>query len=208
MRPDVAIFFEFVRRKLFCLAFSEHETADRPPEQPTIEMGENMTSMTKIIPGLAIVIAGSAMLVASVAMARGPGGEINFAEIDADSNGEISIQEFQDHKLNRIKAIDTNGDGILSEEELMAAHDRQNAKRTAKRLQKLMERADANEDGQLSVEELAAMSGKRGGGDNGFPRGLDANEDGVVTEEELSAAMEKRGDRRGKGKDKDGDSDS
>ena len=59
------------------------------------------------------MIAGSAMLVASVAMARGPGGEIKFAEIDADSNGEISIQEFQDHKLNRIKAIDTNGDGNI-----------------------------------------------------------------------------------------------
>ena len=73
------------------------------------------------------------------------------------------------------------------------------ADHVAERFEKMLDRADANDDGRLSVEELAEMAeGRRARLDEtGFPRGWDADGDGVVSQEEFETAMETHKSRRG-----------
>lgn len=45
-----------------------------------------------------------------------------FDKIDADKSGGISLEEFQAKSAERFKAMDTNNDGILTKDEMDAAH--------------------------------------------------------------------------------------
>ncbi len=170
---------------------------------------EKVTKMTmtprKTASIVTVLLAGSAMLVASAAMARGPmGGGADFATLDADENGEISASEFEAYKTSMIAAIDTNEDGYITQDELEAMREARKAESDSDRFAKLVERLDTDGDGQISLEEFAAMGGKRGGDDGGIPRGLDADQSGGVSEDEFNDAQERRaerGDRGGHGHD-------
>jgi Ca2+-binding EF-hand superfamily protein len=110
----------------------------------------------------------------------------------------------------KLKAADTNGDGMISREEAKALP----------RLAKHFDAIDANKDGKLSADELSASREKRRGegwkkldtnGDGKISKAeaqanaprlaenfdqLDANKDGFVTPEEMKAAH--AGSRKGK----------
>lgn len=45
-----------------------------------------------------------------------------FADNDADKSGALTVEEVVEEKLADFKAIDTNGDGFLSLEELNVAY--------------------------------------------------------------------------------------
>ena len=103
---------------------------------------------------------------------------------DANKDGQISKDEFQgpDRLFER---LDANSDGVLTEAEaqevpgwLREGEGRMRAGHAdpAERWKGMLERWDANKDGQISKEEFQ-------GSDNAFDR-LDANSDGVLTEAE------------------------
>ena len=86
--------------------------------------------------------------------------------------------------MERLKAADTNGDGLISRAEAAALP----------RLAERFDQLDANRDGQVSVEELKAARGKHRG-HGGMVKHLDADGDGKVSKAEALTAAEKRFDR-------------
>jgi hypothetical protein len=83
----------------------------------------------------------------------------------------------------RLKAADTNGDGLVSKAEAAALP----------RLAAHFDAIDANKDGQLSPDELRAAHAARGKGDKGgmFAR-TDADNDGRVSQQEFVAKATER----------------
>ncbi len=111
---------------------------------------------------------------------------------DANGDGQITKDEFEgpEHLFTR---MDASGDGAISEGELRAAPTGQRGamgrRDPAARWKALLERWDANKDGQLARAEFQ-------GHDELFDM-LDANGDGVITEEEhnqVAAQGRERGD--------------
>ena len=111
----------------------------------------------------------------------------DFATLDADGNGALTLEELQAQGAARFAAADTNGDGGLSAEELTAQADQRRAERTAK----MIEQHDENGDGLLQAEEMGPKGDRM---EKMFDR-MDANDDGTVDADEFAAA----GDRMGRG---------
>lgn len=125
--------------------------------------------------------------VAAMAREKGP----DFATLDADGNGEISLTELQARGEARFGEADTDGDGFLTAAELEAA----GQQRAADRAARMIERMDANEDGKLSLDE---MKESRRDPARFFDR-IDADNSGGISEaefEEARAKMAKRGGKR------------
>lgn len=107
---------------------------------------------------------------------------------DADNDGQISQEEFQGPE-QVFKILDRDGDGVITEEEGKQGGERRGGMRAepAERWKMLLERWDADGDGQLSREEFQ-------GPDQVFDV-LDADGDGVITQEEHAQAQQRRGQR-------------
>ena len=91
--------------------------------------------------------------------------------------------------IERLKAADTNADGLISRSEAAALP----------RLAERFDEIDANKDGQVSFEELRAARGHRHGGH--FKR-MDTDNDGKVSRAEALSAAEaafNRADANGDG---------
>lgn len=132
-----------------------------------------------------------AILVGGLSLsAAAQGGRANFETLDTNSDGQITRAELEARGADRFAAADTNGDGALSLAELETAQATQAKDRAARMLSRL----DANEDGQLSQDELGKMR-KRGG--RMFER-ADADSDGVITKAEFDAMKAKHGKRHNK----------
>lgn len=165
----------------------------------------------KILLGTISAVALGAVVLGSVvpAAARGFGdghgpragmGFPSFAELDANADGALSMDELQAPLAERFAAIDGNGDGALSPEEMQAMRpmgkDGMRSPRGMKRgavtpemrqarAEAIMERMDADGDGLLSLDELAAEPNA----DRIFER-IDADGDGTISKEEFDAAAE------------------
>ncbi len=129
---------------------------------------------------------------------RGGGGMLDFDAIDANANGAISKAEIKAHGLSRAQKMDTNNDGNLSEDELKASFEEngkegKRAKRMERRIGKMLERADANDDGVLSIAE---MTGHREARLDKMFEKLDADSNGELSKDELENARGKRKSKR------------
>lgn len=87
----------------------------------------------------------------------GPMGMAAFAQIDTNGDKLLSPDEIRAYVAGQIKGLDANNDGFLTADEIAAkmtqlAHDRILARATA-----MVARVDKNADGKVSVDELAAM---------------------------------------------------
>ncbi|MFZ1469176.1 MAG: EF-hand domain-containing protein [Paracoccaceae bacterium] len=120
----------------------------------------------------------------------------HFDEMDADKDGKVTKAEVQAYRDARFAVADTDKNGSLSADELSAMQMTQMQARLAQRSKKMIDRLDANADGQLSAEEFATM-GKR---QSMFDR-VDADNDGVISKDEV----QKMGDRGGKNRKGDKD---
>ena len=81
--------------------------------------------------------------------------------------------------LERLKAADTDGNGMISRDEAKALP----------RLLKNFDAIDANHDGQVTMEEMHAFhAAHRGAHRGGFLAKLDADKDGRISREEANAA--------------------
>ena len=97
--------------------------------------------------------------------------------------GSMTMDQFLARQIERIMAVDSDGDGRVSKAEMAAAA------RGRRDPSLLFDRMDANHDGYLDTAEIKAVLTRR------FQR-MDANGDGVVTAEERMAARPAQG-RRG-----------
>lgn len=128
---------------------------------------------------------------------------LSIEEMDTNGDQMISKEEIAAHAKSRFDTVDTNGDGKLSTEEMAANAKKEITKRMEKRHAKILKRLDEDGDGLLSFEEMQAKRQERG--NKMFDR-LDENEDGMLSAEELEK-MKQKGKRHGK-KNKHEDNDS
>ncbi len=120
---------------------------------------------------------------------RGP--RIDFEEVDANQDGKITQEELQAHAAARFAAADTDGNGTLSVEEMIARAEAQRAERMMRGAERMIERMDQNGDGVLSAAEMGPRDEGRI-----FAR-LDADEDGAISREEMDNARERFREGRG-----------
>ena len=103
---------------------------------------------------IAVILGTASIVTTGAVLAKGgPGGHgprMSFEEIDADGNGEVTQAEMDAMKAARFAASDTDGDGVLSLEELTA----QGVKGVAERTEKMLAQRDTNGDGVLSPDEM------------------------------------------------------
>ena len=125
-------------------------------------------------------------------MAQAKGGQgprVTFEELDVDSNGSVTEAEMQAHRAARFTTADTDGDGSLSRAELEAQMTSGKESRMERRLDRMMDHLDADDNGALSQEELAEAGGERKG--KGFSR-LDKDGNGAVSKAEFDEMGKKR----------------
>lgn len=151
---------------------------------------------SKLIAAIAAAsVLGSATLVAASGDDHGhrKGPKFSIEEMDTNGDQMISKEEIAAHAKARFDQVDTNDDGKLSADEMAAHGEKEMTKRMKKRQAKMLKRMDADDDGMLSFDEMQAKQQKRL--DKMFSR-LDANEDGMLSAEELEK-MKRKGKRHG-----------
>lgn len=125
---------------------------------------------------------------------------------DADKSGDVSKAEFRAAAETRFAAMDQNGDGFVTKEEMEAAHAEMRARFEERRTERFAA-LDADGDGKVSLEEMNQAAEKRAAerGKDGLPERhaarmskffekADADGDGALTAEELQAAKSKKHD--------------
>ena len=123
---------------------------------------------------------------------RGNFAAFDFAAVDANKDGKITPDEIAAFRAAEAKAADTDGDGLMSAEELAVLHTKALQTRAAEMATRMIERQDSDGDGKLSGAEMTV----RPMGERMFER-LDTDKDGALSEAELAAAKERMADRRG-----------
>lgn len=93
--------------------------------------------------------------------------------MDRDGDGSLEVAELPERMQERLRAADTNSDGVLSAEEMTAHREAQRAAHFA--------RMDANSDGAVTQDEA-------GPGRWEHLTAADADRDGRITRQELDAA--------------------
>lgn len=116
------------------------------------------------------------------------GPAFDFAAIDADGDGKITQEELSAHRAAEIAALDADDDGFVTGEEMAARIRTQMQERMAERANRQLERFDADGDGKVAVAELP----EAGIGARMFAA-IDADGDGAVTEAEIEAARAELG---------------
>ncbi len=149
--------------------------------------------MTKPIVATGLVAALTALAFTAVASpekpgSRGPAGHsprLNFQAIDTDGDGRLTPDEVKAFRETRFREQDTDGDGKLSRDELIASMMKGAKARIERRVDRILGHRDKDSDGFISLEEAFAGPGA----DRMFKR-LDANGDGALTMEEIAAARQ------------------
>ncbi len=153
-----------------------------------------MSISKALILGMLIPVTLSAPLLAQDGEGRGP--RMVFEQADLNGDGQITLEEIEGAPAARFAQTDTDGNGALSRDELLAAR----MSNVARNVDRFLERADANDDGALSPEEMADARtegrGQRGSPERMFDM-LDADNDGIVTQAEFDDAADAFMDRRG-----------
>ena len=146
---------------------------------------------TKIL--MAVLLSGVVMTAGAVTAQTAPAEmpeRPDFATLDTDSDGALTMAELEARGNARFADADTDGDGALSAEELVAQHTANAEERVAR----MITRMDTNEDGILQMDELKPRGGARF--ERMFER-MDADKDGVLSEEEFAAVQDRMQERAG-----------
>jgi Ca2+-binding EF-hand superfamily protein len=103
--------------------------------------------------------------------------------LDADKNGDVTLEEFTKVANERFAKADTDKDGKLTVAEVAAEIEKMRAEQMAKRM---ISRFDANDDGVLTAEEAA-------NGQKKMFAMLDKNDDGKIVKDEFPQRMGRHG---------------
>ena len=156
----------------------------------------------KYVAVLAALGLGSAvLLVNSHAFAQGQQGGFmeRLKAADTNADGMLSRQETASlpHLAKHFDEIDANRDGQLSKEELHAFHEKMHAQHAQERAQRMAEhwkKLDSDGDGRVSLAEAQANAPRLA---QHFQQ-IDSNGDGFITPEEMKAAHQGHHGRAGK----------
>jgi Ca2+-binding EF-hand superfamily protein len=119
----------------------------------------------------------------------------DFTTLDADANGQITAAELEAAQTARFATADSNTDGGLSADEIVAQIEARRAEMLDARAQRMIEEQDANADGLLQVDELQAGPGPRPAVIFAM---LDTNEDGSVDQAEFDAGLAQLAQHQGR----------
>ncbi len=108
--------------------------------------------------------------------------------MDADGNGELTLEEVESSRSQRFAKADGNGDGVVEAAELKARIMVRMERRADRRVQKMMRRFDVNNNGQVSQTEFINPAKRRFSWN-------DLNDDGKLSGDELPR---RRGHRQNK----------
>ncbi|OCX64558.1 hypothetical protein BFP70_11015 [Thioclava sp. SK-1] len=125
---------------------------------------------------------------------NGPRMGFDFVAVDTNGDGQITLEEIEAKRQADAAALDSDGNGLISAEELVAQEMAQAQSRIEARVAKRIEMFDADGDGSLSAAELIERPTAAAGM---FAR-IDANGDGAVTQEELAQARQMRMEHDGR----------
>lgn len=117
----------------------------------------------------------------------GPG--IDFKAIDTNGDGSISQDELKAWEAKQIDGLDANKDGYLTEQEIVDFEMKKAEARIKARVARMFKQVDVNGDGKISAAEMM-MAPRDMMADRMF-RMADVNHDGKVTKAEFDAARAK-----------------
>ncbi|QMU56891.1 MAG: calcium-binding protein [Boseongicola sp.] len=141
---------------------------------------------------IAAVIIGAGFGVAN-AKERGFDHEpVSFETLDVDGSGEIDMADLDALKAQRFAEIDTDSDGQVSEAEFLAHAEAKGNERATK----MFSRLDADDDGFLSRDVLENR-GRGGFGERMISR-ADTDDSGGINAEEFEVMQERMAEHRGK----------
>ena len=138
-------------------------------------------------PFMAAVCATALVLSAGLSQAREQD-RPSFDAIDGNGDGQISADELMAMNDRRFEAVDTNGDGQLDKAEMLASAQQ----RSSSRFDRMMSRLDTNNDGTLSRDEI----NQRRDPTRMLAR-FDSDNNGTLSEAEFEAARDNMRNRRG-----------
>jgi hypothetical protein len=143
---------------------------------------QNMRSKMKRFAGCALIAAALAVGVPQ-ALAEGAGGhgERMLQRLDLNRDGAVTPDEAGAVRAVRFLRWDSDGDGVITEAEMVAAAQA----RVARRIAKKFARMDRNGDGRIERTEFDDIAAAR------FAR-LDTDGDGRVSREEIRARRHER----------------
>ena len=84
-----------------------------------------------------------------------------FSKLDKDGNGTVSFEEMTVEKKEIFDKLDKDGNGSISKEEAKAFHELKREMRKERHSKRILEILDTDKDGTVSKEEFAASSDER-----------------------------------------------
>ncbi len=111
-------------------------------------------------------------------------------KFDSNSDGKVTLKEFESATTNRFKRVDANGDGAISPDEFTKYIKMRRKEKMKSRIKAM----DSDGDGNISKREYLKF--KRTLAERHF-RWLDRNSDGVISGQEIEF-LQKRKQRYGK----------
>lgn len=85
--------------------------------------------------------------------AEGRGQHASFEELDLNADGFVTLDELEAAQQTRFDTADTDGDGVLSEAELAVQIQERGAERAERMARRMLQHLDDNNDGVLSSDE-------------------------------------------------------
>lgn len=157
----------------------------------TFKLTANFTAATLLLLGVAA---------AAPALAQGAHGgprALDFDAIDADASGTLSAAELTDRATGRISEADTNADGALDRDEIIAAMPGAGPAfaapfgpdRAAGRADRMLAMMGASESGEIVIVEMAGRQTDR------LLAIADTDGDGEISREEADAMQSRRAER-------------
>jgi Ca2+-binding EF-hand superfamily protein len=131
----------------------------------------NKLSLTALVIGSGLALAGSVMAGSDCHMGKGAG---RMSQLDTNQDGKVSLAELIESKQSWLREVDGNKDGVVTAAEIQSRFQA----RRADHISKLFAEQDSNKDGSISREESRMPA-------RWFAR-MDANSDGKLTREELT----------------------
>ena len=109
---------------------------------------------------------------------------LGFAAIDSNGDGKITPDEMSAAQAKRTDGMDADGDGFVTDAEMKAFMLAKMTARVDEMVKKRIGAQDSDKDGKLSLAELAANPRE----EKLFVR-MDRNDDGSISKDEFDKAM-------------------